>query len=44
VLVVFGILERNVKKIGRFSVMHMGFIWTILMIIIPLIVINVLGE
>jgi hypothetical protein len=44
VLAIFGIMERNVKKIGRFRVTRMGFVWAVLMIIIPLVVINVLGE
>jgi len=44
VLVVFGIVERNVKKIGRFQVARMGFVWAVLMVIVPLVVINVLGE
>ena len=44
VLVVFGIVERNVQRIGRFSVARMGFVWSLLMVIIPLVVINVLGE
>ncbi len=44
ILIIFAIMERNVKKIGKFSIEKMGFSWSILMIILPLIVINVLGE
>ena len=44
VLTIFAILERNVKKIGKISVEKVGFIWSILMIIIPLIAIQILGE
>jgi hypothetical protein len=44
VLVIFSIMERNMEKIGRFSMARMGFVWSILMVIIPLVVINVLGE
>jgi hypothetical protein len=43
VLVIFGIMERFVKKIGRFPVPKAGFIWSILMIIIPLLIIGILG-
>jgi hypothetical protein len=44
VLTIFAIMERNVKKISRFSVAKMGFIWSVLMIILPIIAINILGE
>jgi hypothetical protein len=44
VLTIFAIIERNVKKIGRFNVEKIGFIWSILMIIIPLLAIQILGE
>jgi hypothetical protein len=44
VLTIFAIIERNVKKIGRFNIPKAGFIWSILMIIIPIIAINILGE
>ncbi|UCF13731.1 MAG: hypothetical protein JSW06_05615 [Thermoplasmatales archaeon] len=44
VLTIFAIMERNVKKIGRFSVAKMGFIWSVLMIILPIVAINILGE
>ena len=44
VLTIFAIMERNIKKIGRFNIPKAGFIWSILMIILPIIAINVLGE
>jgi hypothetical protein len=44
VLVVIAIMERFVKRIGKINVPKMGFIWSILMIILPIIVINVIGE
>jgi hypothetical protein len=44
VLTIFAITERNVKKIGRFSIERIGFVWSILMIIIPLLLIQILGE
>jgi hypothetical protein len=43
ILVVFAIMERFVKKIGMFPVPKAGFIWSILMIIIPLLIIGILG-
>ena len=43
VLTVFAIMERFVKKVGRFSVTKAGFIWSILMIIVPLLIIGILG-
>ncbi|UCE75123.1 MAG: hypothetical protein JSV56_05310, partial [Methanomassiliicoccales archaeon] len=43
VLTVFAIMERFVKKIGRFPVPKAGFIWSILMIIVPLLIIGILG-
>jgi hypothetical protein len=43
VLVVFAIMERFVKKIGRLPVPKAGFIWSILMIIVPLLIIGILG-
>ena len=43
-LVVIAIMERFVKRIGKINVPKMGFIWSLLMIIIPIIVINVIGE
>jgi hypothetical protein len=44
ILTPLAMMERYVKKIGQFSVSKIGFIWTMLMIIIPLISIAVLGE
>jgi hypothetical protein len=44
ILTILAIMERNVKKIGRYSIPKIGFIWSILMIVIPIIAINVLGE
>ena len=44
VLTIFAIMERNIKKIGRLNIPKVGFIWSILMVIIPIIAINILGE
>jgi hypothetical protein len=44
VLVAFAIIERFVKKVGRFPIPKAGFIWSILMIIIPILSINIIGE
>jgi len=44
ILTILAILERNIRKTGRYSIPKIGFIWSILMIIIPIIAINVLGE
>lgn len=44
ILTPLAMMERYVKKIGQFSVSKTGFIWAMLMIIIPLISIAVLGE
>jgi hypothetical protein len=44
ILTIIAILERNVKKIGKTGIPKLGFIWSIFMIIIPIIAINVLGE
>jgi uncharacterized membrane protein YraQ (UPF0718 family) len=43
-LVILAILERFVKKIGIFQVAKAGFIWAVLMMVIPLISINLLGQ
>jgi hypothetical protein len=43
VLTIFAIMERNVKKIGKFSIEKIGFIWSIAMIVVPLVLIQVLG-
>jgi hypothetical protein len=39
-LTVFAIMERFVKKVGTFSVPKAGFIWSILMIIVPILIIG----
>ena len=44
VLAIFAIMERFVKKIGRFSVPKAGFIWSVLMVIVPLIAIGLKGD
>ena len=44
ILVILAIMERFVKKLGRFQVEKIGFVWAMLMIILPLIAINILGE
>jgi hypothetical protein len=41
ILIVIAILERFVKKIGKLSVKKAGFIWSILMIVVPLLMIGV---
>ncbi|MCX9083616.1 MAG: hypothetical protein OIN87_02320 [Candidatus Methanoperedens sp.] len=43
-LVILAIMERFVKNIGGFQIAKAGFIWVVLMIIIPLFSINVLGQ
>jgi hypothetical protein len=43
-LVILAILERFVKKVGFFQVAKIGFIWVVLMMVIPLISINLLGQ
>lgn len=44
ILVPLAAMERYVKKIGNFSVPKIVFVWTILMIIFPMISIILLGE
>jgi len=44
ILTPLAIMERYVNKIGRFEVSKIGFFWTILMIILPLISIGILGH
>jgi len=44
VLIIIVIMERFVKKFGKISVPKLGFMWSILMIILPLIAIGILGE
>jgi len=43
-LVLLAILERFVKKLGNLQVAKAGFIWAMLMIIIPLLSIGILGQ
>ena len=40
ILILLAILERFVKKVGRFKVNRVGFFWSVLMIIIPFFTIN----
>jgi len=44
ILTIFAIIERNIKKIGRINISKIGFIWSILMVIIPIIIIKIFGE
>lgn len=44
ILVILAILERFVNKIGSFQVAKAGFIWAMLMIIIPMLSIMILGQ
>lgn len=44
ILAIFAIMERFVKNIGWFSVPKAGFVWSVLMIILPLLAIIILGE
>ncbi len=44
VLIPLAAMERYVQRPGRFQVPKVGFIWAMLMIIIPLISINLLGQ
>lgn len=44
VLTIIAIMERFVKKLGKISIPKLGFIWSVLMIILPLIAIGALGE
>jgi len=41
---VIAIMERFVKKIGPIYITFIGFLWSILMIIIPLLAIAIVGE
>jgi hypothetical protein len=43
-LTVFGIMERYVRKIGKLQVSLIGFTWSMLMIVVPLISIVFLGQ
>lgn len=44
VLIPVAILERFVKNVGSFQVAKVGFIWAMLMIIIPILSISMLGQ
>jgi hypothetical protein len=44
VLIPLAIMERFVKKLGGFDIPKVGFLWAMLMIIIPLLSINTLGQ
>ena len=44
ILVFFAILERFVRKIGTYQVGKVGFGWAMLMVILPMISIEILGE
>ena len=44
ILVILAIIERFVPKIGGFQVAKAGFIWAMLMIIIPILSIMILGQ
>ena len=43
-LIPLGILERFVKNVGSFQVTKVGFIWAVLMIIIPILSISIFGQ
>jgi hypothetical protein len=43
-LAILAILERFVKKVGSFQVAKAGFIWAMLMLIIPILSISILGH
>ncbi len=43
-LTVFGIMERYVKKVGKLQVSLIGFTWSMVMILVPLISIFFLGQ
>jgi hypothetical protein len=44
VLTIIAIMERFVKKIGKINIPKLGFFWSILMIILPLLAIALTGE
>ncbi len=44
ILVFLAILERFVRKVGKYQVGKVGFIWAMLMMILPMISIQILGE
>ncbi|MCJ7632109.1 hypothetical protein MUP77_06910 [Candidatus Bathyarchaeota archaeon] len=41
---VFGIMERYVRKIGKLQVSLIGFTWSMLMIVVPMMSIVLLGQ
>lgn len=43
-LIVFGIMERYVRTIGKLQTSFIGFIWSLLMVVVPLISIAFLGQ
>lgn len=43
-LTIFGMMERYVRKIGKLQVSLIGFTWSMLMIVVPLISITFLGQ
>jgi uncharacterized iron-regulated membrane protein len=43
-LTVFGIMERYVKTIGKLQTAFIGFSWSLLMVVVPLISIVFLGQ
>jgi len=44
VLTIFAIMERYVKKVGKIDIPKLGFAWSILMVILPLIEIGIYGQ
>ncbi len=44
ILVMFAILERFVKNVGSFRVAKVGFMWALLMIILPILSIGIIGQ
>jgi hypothetical protein len=44
VLIIIAIMERFVKRLEKISVPKLGFFWSLLMVVIPLVAIGILGE
>ncbi len=44
ILIIFAIIERYIGKVGRLQIAKTGFIWSILMIVIPLFSIMIFGD
>lgn len=44
VLTVIAITEKNVKKVGKINIPKLGFFWSILMVVLPLIAIGIYGQ